>query len=68
MIIILCIVVGGVTPPVGILLYVTCQVSGTPFRSVTGTIWWFVAAMMVVVLACAFVPALTVALPNAVIR
>jgi hypothetical protein len=27
-----------------------------------------VAAMMVVVLACAFVPALTVALPNAVIR
>lgn len=68
MIIILCIVVGGVTPPVGILLYVVCQVSGTPFRSVIGTIWWFVAAMMVVVLACAFVPALTVALPNAVIR
>ncbi len=67
MIIILCIVVGGITPPVGILLYVTCQVSGTPFREVTGTIWWFVLAIMVVLLAVAFVPWFSVAMPNAMI-
>lgn len=67
MIIILCIVVGGITPPVGILLYVVCQVSGTPFREVTRPIWWFVLAIMTALLAVAFIPWLSLALPNAMI-
>ena len=66
MVIVLCIVVGGVTPPVGITLYVACQAGGVPFNKVHKTIWWFVGAMTAVALACAFVPALTTALPNAV--
>jgi tripartite ATP-independent transporter DctM subunit len=67
MIVILCIVVGGISPPVGILYYVVCQVTGTPFREVTGAIWWFVLAITVVLLAVAFVPWLSLALPNAMI-
>lgn len=66
MVIVLCIVVGGVTPPVGITLYVACQAGGVSFNRVHKTIWWFVGAMIAVTLACAFVPALTTALPNAV--
>jgi C4-dicarboxylate transporter DctM subunit len=67
MVIILCIVAGGITPPVGIILYICCQVGGVPFRQVTGMIWWFVIALLAVTLACAFIPALTTALPNAMI-
>jgi TRAP-type C4-dicarboxylate transport system permease large subunit len=51
---------------VGITLYVACQAGGVPFNKVHKTIWWFVGAMTAVALACAFVPALTTALPNAV--
>jgi tripartite ATP-independent transporter DctM subunit len=67
MVIILCIVAGGITPPVGIILYICCQVGGVPFRQVTGMIWWFVLALVLVTVACAFIPALTLALPEAMI-
>lgn len=67
MVVILCIVAGGITPPVGIILYICCQVGGVPFRRVTGMIWWFVAALVAVTLACAFMPELTTALPNAIL-
>lgn len=66
MTIVLCTVIGGVTPPVGLALYVACQVGGVPFHKVHGTIWWFAGTMIVVAITCAFVPPLSLALPSAV--
>lgn len=57
--------IGAITPPVGLLLYVSCQVSNVPLKSVGASIWPFVAVMVAVAIAVAFIPALTLWLPNA---
>jgi len=69
MVIILCITVGAIHPPVGMFVYVACQVSGVPVSTVTKsiTIWWFVLAMILAVLVCTFVPELVVWLPYALL-
>lgn len=58
------IMVGGVTPPVGILLYIACSVSGIPVKRVSKLIWYFVAFMIAVVLIIAFVPKLVTFIPE----
>ncbi len=68
MIVILCIMVGAVTPPVGILLLISCQVGGVPYRDAVRTIWPFVGAMFAVVLLVTFVPQLTTWLPEVAFR
>ena len=65
MVVILCIMVGAVTPPVGILLLISCQVGDVPYREAMRMIWPFVAAMLAVVLAVTFIPSLTTWLPEA---
>lgn len=68
MIVILCIMVGAVTPPVGILLLVSCQVGDVPYRQAVRTIWPFVGAMLSVVFLVAFFPALSTWLPEVMFR
>lgn len=65
MVVVLCTMIGAITPPVGLLLYVSCQVSNVPLKSVGASIWPFVAVMVAVAIAVAFIPALTLWLPNA---
>jgi C4-dicarboxylate transporter DctM subunit len=65
MIIILCAVVGGITPPVGVTLYVACRAGGVSLEKANRRIWVFVFAITAAVLAVAFVPALSMALPEA---
>lgn len=67
MLVILCIMVGAITPPVGILLLVSCQVGNVAYQEVTKIIWVFVAPMIIVILACAFLPWLTLWLPNLIL-
>ncbi len=62
---VVCVMIGGVTPPVGILLYIACQVGGVPLARVTRTIWNFVIVMIFVALLIAYIPPLTTWLPNA---
>ena len=61
---VVCVMIGGVTPPVGILLYIACQVGGVPLSRVTRTIWHFVAIMVFITLLVAYIPPLTTWLPN----
>ena len=61
---ILCLLIGALTPPVGVLLFVSCSVSGIPLRKVTRLIWVFVAGMLAVTLLVAYVPALATFLPQ----
>ena len=62
------IVIGTITPPMGLLLYVTCGVVEAPLRTVTRIIWVFVAAMVAVLLLTAYVPAITTFLPTLLAR
>lgn len=63
-IIIVAIVTGTITPPVGLLLYVSCGVAEVPLKTVSKIIWVFIAGMVAVLLMIAFVPTLTLFLPR----
>jgi len=64
-VVVLCTMIGAITPPVGILLYISCQVGGVPFSALGWTIWAFVGVMVAVTLGVAFIPALSLWLPYA---
>jgi C4-dicarboxylate transporter DctM subunit len=62
---VVCVMVGGITPPFGVLLFIACQVGEVGLEKVTRTIWKFVAVMMVVVFLVTYIPSLSTWLPNA---
>jgi TRAP-type C4-dicarboxylate transport system permease large subunit len=63
-IVLVAIVIGGITPPMGILLYITCAAGKVSISKVTPLIWYFVFAMMIVLLLIAYIPQLVLFLPN----
>jgi tripartite ATP-independent transporter DctM subunit len=63
-VLVVCIMIGAVTPPVGILLYISCGINKISIRKVTPLIWWFVLALICVLLLIAFIPPLVTFLPN----
>jgi C4-dicarboxylate transporter DctM subunit len=65
---VVCIEIGGLTPPVGLLLYIACGVSHVPIRRVTRLVWYFVAVMVVVLLLLAYVPGLATWLPDTLLK
>lgn len=56
---------GLVTPPVGATLFVGCAVGKVTIEQVTRTIWPFYGAMFVVLMLVTYVPAISLAIPNA---
>lgn len=64
MVVILCIMIGAITPPVGLLLYISCQVGGVPYSCIGWSICPFVGVMILVTVAVAFIPALSLWLPR----
>ncbi len=65
LIVIVTIMVGTITPPVGLQLYIASAIGRTSLAEVT--VWPFVAAMMAVVLLMVFVPGVVTILPNLVL-
>ena len=65
MIVIVTIMIGTITPPVGLQLFVTASIARVPILSVT--IWPFVGVMVLVVLAMAVIPGLSTYLPSLMI-
>ena len=65
---IVAVMIGGITPPVGILLYISCSVGGVPVRKVSPLIWVFIATMLVTLLLVAYIPVLSTYLPYALIK
>lgn len=59
--------IGTVTPPMGIGLYIMVEVGKVPFEKVTMACLPFLIPLMVVLLALTFVPALSLWLPNLVL-
>lgn len=64
LIVIVTILIGTVTPPVGLQLYIASAIGGIPINQVT--VWPFVGAMVFVVLLMVFFPPLVTFLPNLV--
>jgi tripartite ATP-independent transporter DctM subunit len=58
-------VIGMLTPPVGVVLFVVCGVARISLGEITRHVWPFVAAMYLLLFACMFVPSLVLTLPRA---
>jgi C4-dicarboxylate transporter DctM subunit len=58
------IMIGLLTPPVGMLLYVITGVSGVPMNEILRDLWPFLIAILLVLLLITFVPAITLWLPG----
>jgi tripartite ATP-independent transporter DctM subunit len=58
-------VIGMLTPPVGVVLFVVCGVTGVRMRELVANVWPFIALMYGVLVACMLYPPLVTALPRA---
>ncbi len=65
MLIIVTLLFGAITPPVGILLYITSNIAGIRFQESLKYIIPFVVAFLAVIVILVFFPSLTTALPKA---
>lgn len=61
---IMLLVLGSVTPPVGVLAMVACKIAGISYNQSFGALFPFTAAWLVVILLVAFVPDLVLWLPR----
>jgi tripartite ATP-independent transporter DctM subunit len=61
---IMLLVVGSVTPPVGVLAMVACRIAGISYNASLGMLSPFVAVWMAVILLVAYVPGLVLWLPR----
>lgn len=58
-------VIGMLTPPVGVVLFVVCGVTGVPMRELVRNAWPFITLMYAILLLCMFFPAIVTTLPRA---
>ena len=65
MIIIVSLLFGAITPPVGILLYITSNIAGIKFQEALKYIWPFIFAFLAVIFLLVIFPSLSVWLPRA---
>ncbi len=56
--------IGQFSPPVGVNLYVACNITGTPFKEIAIKIWPFVLAAAVALLIVTYIPQIALLLPN----
>lgn len=58
-------VIGMLTPPVGVVLFVVCGVTGVPMRELLRNGWPFIVLMYAVLFLCMFFPSIVTTLPRA---
>ncbi|MBI5582148.1 MAG: TRAP transporter large permease [Deltaproteobacteria bacterium] len=64
MIVVVNLCIGLITPPVGVVLFVACGISGLTMEQVTRSIWPFFLAIIVVLLLVTFIPSFTLVVPK----
>jgi C4-dicarboxylate transporter DctM subunit len=62
------IVVGGATPPVGVLLYVSSSIASTTIEDASRYVLPFIVVLVTVILLTAYVPSLVTFLPRLILR
>lgn len=60
----ICLVMGGITPPVGVLLFIANAIAKAKINETIKYLWPFLAMIMVVILLVAYVPFLSTYLPS----
>ncbi|NDA99960.1 MAG: TRAP transporter large permease subunit, partial [Betaproteobacteria bacterium] len=68
LIMVLNLTIGGVTPPVGTLMFTTCSILRVPLQDFTREALPFIAAMFMVLMLVTYIPALSLWLPNLVFK
>jgi tripartite ATP-independent transporter DctM subunit len=58
-------VIGMLTPPVGVVLFVVCGVTKVPMRQMVANVWPFILLMYGVLILCTLFPAVVTTLPRA---
>ncbi|MGH8831197.1 MAG: TRAP transporter large permease subunit [Polaromonas sp.] len=58
-------VIGMLTPPVGVVLFVVCGITGVRMRDLVRNLWPFIGLMYAVLVLCMLVPSFVTALPRA---
>lgn len=53
------------TPPIGVVLFVVCSITGARMRELVKNLWPFIALMYAVLVLCMLVPSFVTALPRA---
>lgn len=64
MVVILCSMIGLLTPPVGMSLYAVCTISGVPLGRLSKEVIPYLIGILAVTLAIAFIPEVSLFLPN----
>ena len=64
MIMIVNIMIGGVTPPFGSMMFTTCSITKVPVADFVREIWPFIIALLIVLLIVTYAPALILFLPS----
>lgn len=63
-VLVMSVLVGSITPPVGTLLYLGCSIAGTTVSKVSKEVWPFVYIILTVIVLCIFLPQLITFLPD----
>lgn len=64
MVCILTLDMGGMSPPVGLLMYLSANITNTPLGRVVKSIWQFIAVNYAVTFLTIFIPAIVTLLPS----
>ena len=67
-VLVMVILIGSVTPPVGILLYICCAIAEIPVTEASKIIWPFVLMMVIALFLVAYIPGLITFIPSLVYR
>jgi len=63
-ILLIALVIGGLSPPVGLTLYIVASVSKTPLEKVVKPVWWFVLADVIVIILVMAFPFMATFIPS----
>ncbi|MCF8019752.1 MAG: TRAP transporter large permease [Vallitaleaceae bacterium] len=63
---VMAVLVGSITPPVGVLLYLGCGIAGIPVSEASKIIWPFVLTIVFVIIVCIIFPGIVTFIPNLV--
>ncbi len=61
---VMAVLVGSITPPVGVLLYLGCGIAEIPVSQASKVIWPFVLTIILVIFVCALFPTVVTSLPR----
>jgi len=64
LVIIVNIMIGGITPPFGSMMFTTCSITKVPVGDFMKEIWPFIIALLVVLIIVTYIPSIVLFLPN----